>query len=114
MPPGSVQEPHLGDGVVTERTLAVDVVRSTNYVPGGTVGTDSEYAVSGFKGRRNAGLAEGAPALLVGIIRRTVHEPERWRKAAAGTQPLAEPLRMLFSRCGDTPGLLSFQGENHG
>jgi hypothetical protein len=45
--------------------ILCDAFQTTNYAPGGTVGTDTEYATSGAKMRRNDGMAANAPALLV-------------------------------------------------
>lgn len=39
----------------------------------------------------------GTPALLVGLIRYGVREPERWQKKTSRIQGLAQPLRALFT-----------------
>jgi MFS family permease len=78
----------------------------TGYYFGIFLAAALNYTIGAHYGWRAMFLAGGAPALLVGLLRHGVHEPERWRKAAAveskaarshPTHWFAGPLAAIFS-----------------
>jgi MFS family permease len=69
----------------------------TGYYFGIFLAAIANYTIGAHYGWRAMFAVGGTPALVVGLIRRGVHEPEKWQRAAAKAQPLMAPLAMLFA-----------------
>lgn len=78
-----------------ERRKMAAGLMHTGYYFGIFLAAVANYAIGAHYGWRAMFVLGGTPALLVGLIRRGVREPERWNRAAS--QSLAAPLRMLFA-----------------
>ena len=70
----------------------------TGYYFGIFLAAIANYTVGAHYGWRAMFAFGGTPALLVGLIRSAVREPEKWQQAKAARSSLAAPLRMLFAR----------------
>ncbi|HTQ53138.1 MAG TPA: MFS transporter, partial [Bryobacteraceae bacterium] len=76
----------LGSGLMhTGYYFGIFLAGFLNYWIGARYGWRAMFAVG------------GTPALLVGLIRYGVREPERWQKQSGRIAGLAQPLRALFS-----------------
>jgi len=69
----------------------------TGYYFGIFLAAIANYTVGAHYGWRAMFAFGGTPALLVGLIRGAVKEPEKWRQTRAERSPLMAPLRMLFA-----------------
>jgi len=69
----------------------------TGYYFGIFIAGLANYVIGAHYGWRAMFAIGGTPALLVAIIRRSVHEPARWEQARGGAKrSFSQPLRELF------------------